>query len=143
MGYLWPALGHGWGRVAAITFVFGVLTLVNYLGIKPGVWAINLLTAGKLIPLVTFCVVGLFFANAPMPQPAPISYASWQQAALLLIYAFGGFEFASIPSEEVIQPRRTLPAVALLSVCLEVGLATTTHFGRLRTPARFVPHHPP
>jgi len=91
MGYLWPALGHGWGRAAAITFVFGVLTLVNYLGIKPGVWAINLLTAGKLIPLVTFCVVGLFFANAPMPQPAPISYASWQQAALLLIYAFGGF----------------------------------------------------
>ena len=143
MGYLWPVLGHGVGRIAAITFVFGVLTFVNYLGIKPGVWAINLLTAGKLIPLVTFCVVGLFFANAPMPQPAPISYASWQQAALLLIYAFGGFEFASIPSEEVIQPRRTLPAVIVSSVCLVVVLYITIHWVAMRTLPGLASSHAP
>ncbi len=133
MGYLWPALGHGWGRAAAITFVFGVLTLVNYLGIRPGVWTINLLTAGKLIPLIAFCLVGLFYSNAPSPQPLTITYASWQQAALLLIYAFGGFEFASIPTEEVIEPRRTLPAVIVASVCAVVVLYVTIHWVAMRT----------
>lgn len=143
MGYLWPVLGHGVGRVAAITFVFGVLTFVNYLGIRPGVWTINLLTAGKLIPLVAFCLIGLFFSNAPLPQPSPISYASWQQAALLLIYAFGGFEFASIPSEEVIEPRRTLPAVIVFSVCAVVVLYITIHWVAMRTLPGLATSHAP
>jgi basic amino acid/polyamine antiporter, APA family len=131
-GYLWPALGVGWGRGFAITLVFVVLTLVNYLGIRPGVWSINLLTVGKLLPLLVFCAVGLFHLGA-RPPAAPLAAVSLQQAALLLIYAFGGFEFASIPSEEVIEPRRTLPVVILASVGSVVVLYLVIQFVAMRT----------
>src|SRR5665213_4593831 len=120
-GFLWPARAKGPGRAAAITLVFVVLTLVNYLGIRPGVWTINLLTAGKLFPLLAFCAIGLFHLGAH-PATPELTATSLQQAALLLIYAFGGFEFASIPSEEVINPRRTLPAVIVSSVASVVVL---------------------
>jgi basic amino acid/polyamine antiporter, APA family len=131
-GYLWPALGQGWGRGIAITIVFVVLTLVNYLGIRPGVWSINLLTVGKLLPLLVFCAVGLFHLGA-RPPAAPLAAASLQQAALLLIYAFGGFEFASIPSEEVIEPRRTLPVVILASVASVVAFYLVIQWVAMRT----------
>jgi amino acid transporter len=131
-GYLWPALGVGWGRGFAITLVFVTLTLVNYLGIRPGVWSINLLTVGKLLPLLLFCAVGLFHLGA-RPPAAPLAAVSLQQAALLLIYAFGGFEFASIPSEEVIEPRQTLPVVILASVGSVVVLYLVIQFVAMRT----------
>ena len=131
-GFLWPVLGSGWGRASAITLVFGVLTLVNYLGIRPGVFTINLLTIGKLLPLLVFCSIGLFHMGVP-PQAAPFTVASLQQAALLLIYAFGGFEFASIPSEEVIEPRRTLPIVILASVASVVAFYLVIQWVAMRT----------
>jgi basic amino acid/polyamine antiporter, APA family len=131
-GYLWPVLGRGWGRGVAITAVFGVLTLVNYLGIRPGVWTINLLTAGKLLPLLAFCAIGVFHLGA-RPEAPTLTAGSLQQAALLLIYAFGGFEFASIPSEEVIQPRRTLPVVILASVAAVEALYLLIQWVAMRT----------
>ncbi len=141
-GYLWPTLGSGWGRGAAITLVFVVLTLVNYLGIRPGVWSINLLTIGKLLPLLLFCAIGLFHLGVP-PQAAPFTAASLQQASLLLIYAFGGFEFASIPSEEVIEPRRTLPVVILTSVASVVAFYLVIQWVAMRTlPALAASHAP-
>ena len=131
-GFLWPALAKGPGRAAAITLVFVALTLVNYLGIRPGVWTINLLTAGKLLPLLLFCTLGLFHLGAH-PATPELTATSLQQAALLLIYAFGGFEFASIPSEEVINPRRTLPAVIVSSVASVVVLYLLIQWVAMRT----------
>jgi len=141
-GFLWPVLGAGSGRAAAITLVFAALTLVNYLGIRPGVWTINLLTVGKLLPLLAFCAIGLFHLGAPPPASA-LTAVSLQQASLLLIYAFGGFEFASIPSEEVIQPRRTLPVVILASVSSVVLLYLVIQWVAMRTLPGLAASHAP
>jgi APA family basic amino acid/polyamine antiporter len=131
-GFLWPVLGSGWGRAVAITIVFAVLTFVNYVGIRPGLWTINLLTVGKLLPLLLFCTIGLFHLGV-RPEAAPFTALSLQQASLLLIYAFGGFEFASIPSEEVIEPRRTLPVVILTSVAFVVAFYLMIQWVAMRT----------
>jgi amino acid transporter len=123
LGYLHAPLAQGPGRVAAITLSIVALTWINCVGIRPGTWAINILTVGKLAPLLLFCLVGIFFVD-----PARVSFleipqaASLQQASLLLIFAFGGFEFASVPSEEVINPRRAIPLALIASVCLVVVL---------------------
>lgn len=123
LGYFRPDMARGMGRVLTVTLIIGVLAVINCLGVRPGVWAINFLTAGKLIPLLIFCIAGLFFLDTrafsftAVPTPR-----SLQQASFLLIFAFGGFESASIPGEEVIRPKRTIPLAILAGVGLVVLL---------------------
>lgn len=123
LGYFWPGMAEGIGRLLTVTIAIALLTAINCAGVRPGVWAINFLTAGKLIPLAIFCLAGLFFLDAGnfsfTTLPAP---RSLQQASLLLIFAFGGFESASIPGDEVIRPRRTIPLAILCGVVFVVVL---------------------
>jgi APA family basic amino acid/polyamine antiporter len=123
LGYFWPVTAHGAGRLLTVTVLLAVLAAINCLGIRQGVLAINILTAGKLIPLLVFCFAGLFFLNTRSfsftTLPTPVSL---QQACLLLFFALGGFEVATVPSEEVIHPRRTVPLALLCGVTLVVLL---------------------
>jgi len=119
LAYFWPAAGVGVGRVIAITALLGVLAAINLVGIRYGAWFINLLTVGKLLPLLLLAIAGLFFIDArQFSFSAPPPIAALRQASLVLIFAFGGFEFASVPSEEVINPRRNLPIALLAAVSL-------------------------
>jgi amino acid transporter len=108
--------------VIVITASLGALALVNFRGVKQGTWMNNLLTVSKLAPLLVFIIAGLFLLdpNRPpawsLPQPAAL-----QQASLLLIFAFGGFEFAVVAGEEIMQPKRNLP-IALLSAIVVVTI---------------------
>jgi APA family basic amino acid/polyamine antiporter len=115
LGFFWAAAAAGAGRVIVITASLGTLAYVNFRGVKHGTWMNNLLTVSKLAALLVFVVAGLFLLdpNRPpawsLPQPAAL-----QQASFLLIFAFGGFEFAVVPGEEIERPKRNLP-IALLS----------------------------
>ncbi|MSV34632.1 MAG: amino acid permease [Bryobacterales bacterium] len=126
LGYFWPGMAEGSGRLLTVTVAIALLTAINCAGVRPGVWAINFLTAGKLIPLAIFCLVGLFFLDGAnfsfttLPVPRDL-----QQASLLLIFALGGFESASIPGDEVIRPRRTIPLAILSGVSFVVVLYLT------------------
>ncbi len=123
LGYFYPTVAQGAGRVSAITLLIGILTAIHCVGVKPGTYVINVLTVGKLVPLLAFCLVGLFFI-----APHSVSFTEMprterlQQASLLLLFAFGGFEFASIPSGEVIQSRRVLPLVLVSATAMVVVL---------------------
>src|SRR5262249_48654655 len=122
LAYFWPASGVGVGRALAIPELLGVLAAINLVGIRYGAWFINLLTVGKLLPLLLLAMGGLFFMDArhfSFSAPPPI--AALRQASLVLIFAFGGFEFASVPTEEVINPRRNL-AVALVAAVSLTGI---------------------
>jgi basic amino acid/polyamine antiporter, APA family len=123
LGYFFPAVSQGAARVIAITILIVILTAVHCVGVRPGVRVLNFLTVGKLIPLLAFCGIGLFFINwhglalTTIPKPGPL-----QQASLLLLFAFGGFEYASVPSGEVIRSKRVLPLVLVSAVAIVVGL---------------------
>jgi APA family basic amino acid/polyamine antiporter len=124
LGFFWPAAATGIGRVLVITASLGILAFVNFRGVKHGTWMNNLLTVSKLAPLLVFVIAGVFLLdpNRPpawsLPQPSAL-----QQASLLLIFAFGGFEFAVVPGEEIEQPKRNLP-IALLSA---IGVVTVLY----------------
>jgi amino acid transporter len=120
LGFFWPWAAAGAGRVIVITVSLGILAAVNFRGVRQGTWMNNVLTISKLAPLVVFVVAGLFLLdpNRPsawtLPQPSAL-----QQASLLLIFAFGGFEFAVVPGEEIERPKRNFP-IALLGAIVVV-----------------------
>src|SRR5213079_122644 len=51
LGPIAPALATGRGRAATMVVVLGVITVINVRGVRQGTWAVDLLTAAKLLPL--------------------------------------------------------------------------------------------
>jgi amino acid transporter len=116
VGSVVPVLGSGAGRLAVITVVVGAVATVNVLGVRRASFAVNVLTVAKLVPLVVFVGVGLLFVDPGRLSLAVPELGSMRQAALLLVFAYGGFENANVPSEEALNPRRHLPVALLVTI---------------------------
>lgn len=95
------------------------LTLVNVRGVKSGARAAVVLSCGKLLPLLLFVVVGLFHVNASRLAPAMPTMGKLGEAALLVLYAYSGFENAPGLAGELRDPRRDLP-FALIAMTVAV-----------------------
>jgi basic amino acid/polyamine antiporter, APA family len=122
LGYFWSAAALRWQKQAIITAVFACLVVVNVWGVRSGARVVNLLTLVKLLPLTLFVGVGAFAVD--LHRVLPIQEVSLQrlgESALLLIFAFGGFEILVIPAEEMVNPRRDVPR-SLLATMMVVTL---------------------
>jgi APA family basic amino acid/polyamine antiporter len=105
-----PAVGGDAGRAWAIVAVVVVLALVNIAGLRTTATTTNVLTAGKLIPLALLAIAGVFFVDSSRYSATIVpSYRSFSQAAMLLVFAYMGFEGAVIPTGEMRNPQRDLP----------------------------------
>jgi amino acid transporter len=123
LGYFWTAATDGVWRALVIVTVVAVLAAINLLGIRQAAIVSNVSTIGKLVPIIIFIGAGLFFLNpqAFTPGPTPDTGA-FSQSVLLLVYAFTGFEMASIPAGEVRDPQRNLPRALIIALVLVVVL---------------------
>ena len=94
-----------------------VLAIINVLGIRQAAIVSNVFTIGKLVPMILFIAAGLFFLNPQAYEfgPRP-STGAFSQSVLLLVYAFTGFEMATIPAGEVRDPQRSLPRALLIAI---------------------------
>lgn len=122
LAYFWPAAGEGWQKRLIVTGVLFFLVLVNIMGIRSGARVVNLLTVMKLLPLAVFIVLGAFAVDMQRVLPLQgVSLERLGESALLLIFAFGGFEILVIPAEEMVNPRRDVPR-SLLATMIVVTL---------------------
>ena len=97
-------------RIAMIIIITLIITYFNWIGVKNTARVSNILTVGKLIPLAIFIVVGLFFIDPDLLQwGSPPLRTEFSGSALLLIFAFGGFEAGLVNSGEIENPKRNLP----------------------------------
>jgi len=119
LGYFLPAAANPLWRTSLIVIVVGALATINVLGVRQAAIVSNVFTIGKLIPIIIFIAVGLFFLNphafAFGPRPAT---GAFSQSVLLLIYAFTGFEMAAIPAGEVRDPKKHLPRALLIAIAV-------------------------
>ena len=119
----WPGAKGAAARILILTLLLGVLTAVNYIGVKKGATQSNLFTAAKLVTLVAFIAAGLFFIafkHLPLAiSPPGGSPKLWLHPVLLLMFAYGGFETALMVGAEAKDPRRDFPfaLAAGLIVC--------------------------
>ena len=88
----------------------GTLAFINILGIRQSAWVVNSLTIGKLVPLALFIVVGLTFVDFAALDTGPLPpLTDLSTSALLLIFAFGGYEVIPVPAGESKDPQRAVP----------------------------------
>jgi APA family basic amino acid/polyamine antiporter len=127
--YFIPGVDQGAGRVAAAASIVGALTLVHFFGIKRAVLLGNIVTVGKLVPLLAFVAFGLLHMDpARFSQTGPPINAHFAQAVLLLGFAFMGWESAVVTAGETRNPQGDLPfaliaglaAVAILYVLIQL-----------------------
>ncbi len=98
-----------------------VLTVCNYFGARLGAFSNDLLAALKLAPLVLFAVWALAQTRwSEITRPAT-GETDLLLGFLLILYAFSGFEWLSVPAGESQNPQRDV-LVALVSVLLLAGL---------------------
>ena len=109
-------------RVPILVTLFTVLAMVNMRGVEQGTKLIVVASIAKLLPLIAFVAIGVFFIQpenlAITEMPGPSSLA---RAAIVLVFAFSGVETALVPSGEVRDPARTVPralAIAMIGVTL-------------------------
>jgi len=119
LGFLWPDATTPITRIVIIAIVNAGLFLVNFTGVRQSSVMTNIFTVGKLLPLIAFAVVGMFFIDpARFSVATTPEYSSFSAAVLLLIFAFVGFEVAVVPAGEARDPRRDFPFALLVGLCI-------------------------
>jgi amino acid transporter len=114
-----PTSGTAMGRVIVSTLVVAVLAIANFAGVRFASVAGNILVVGKLVPLGLLILAGLFFIRPENYAVAAVpSLQGFSASALVLLFAFTGFEIAVIPAGESADPRRYLPRALLVGTLI-------------------------
>ena len=123
LAVIFPAVQDGVGRFLILVLIFSGLALINIRGVRAGADTVAAMTIAKLLPLLLFIGVGVFFIN-----PAALGWSVWPggdaigKTVLLLIFAFMGIELALVPSGEVKNPARTVPRSIFLALAITTAL---------------------
>ncbi|CAN5122236.1 APC family permease [soil metagenome] len=111
-GYLWP----GWERAVAVALIVA-LSVLNATGVRSTAIASAILAAIVIAALVATVVVGAARGAAhPSATVGSITPLGVLQAASLIFYSFAGYARIATLSEEVRDPRRTLPRAVVLAL---------------------------
>ena len=125
LGFYWPVVSTGVPRALVILGVIGGLTWANLRGIRQTSWLVNAFTIGKILPLAIFVLVGVWFADFGRALPTdPPTLANFGTAALLLIFAYGGYEVTGVPAGEAVNPRRDVPFAFVATILIVTAVMT-------------------
>ena len=114
---LWAPLGIGAGRAATILALCASLTAINIVGVRRAIRALDGLTVLKGLPLIALAIWGLAATAGAWPTPgAPPSLSGVEAAALIIFYAFIGFENSVVPAGETANPGRTIPRALIATI---------------------------
>lgn len=128
VGAIFPALTATPVRAAACALVaLWTCTFVNLVGLRSAGRMQVLVTTLKLMPLLLFGLVALWFVDAGNYVPFNPSGKTLPQVAqvtvILTMWAFAGLEVATVPAGAIRDPVRTIPRATVLGTLL-AGIAT-------------------
>lgn len=119
IAYFITGASEGIGRLISLALICLGLSLINVLGSVESIRSMTVFTIIKfavliLLPLGGFIILG---ADAIPKFDSPLPpFTDLGSAALLLIYAFVGFEGAVVPAGEAKRPERDMPMGLLLGL---------------------------
>lgn len=117
-GYVWPALNTGAGKSVAIIVLTSLLIIVNIVGLKAAMRALDTISALKLLPFVLLIGAGYWQLDFTMVSfnTAVPALDTISAGALLTLYAFIGFETVVVTSGETNSPKKTIPRALMFTV---------------------------
>src|SRR5258706_10375235 len=119
IGRAWTPAQAGFGRALAITLPVLGLAAINVAGVKSGARAAVGFTVGKMVPLGFFVVVGLGGVEWSRVLPTEWPHGGrLGEAALLILFAYSGFENTAAPAGEFKNPRRDVPFALITAMAL-------------------------
>jgi APA family basic amino acid/polyamine antiporter len=123
LSFFYPILSQN--SVLACCTSIGIVWLVTGINLIGLQWAgkIQVLTTGlKLLPLILLTAVGLPFIQIDYLREFNLSdqshFAAFSGAATLTFWAFIGLESASVPADDIDDPKRNIPRATILGVSI-------------------------
>ena len=100
--------------------LLGILSLVNFIGIRESAWTNTIFTIIEAGGLIFIIIIGFTVLN---PEPvnytdSPSGFTGIAIAFVLIFFAFIGFEDMANVAEEVKNPKKTIPRAIILSVLI-------------------------
>ena len=119
--HFWPAAAGGGGRLFIIVGSLLLLTGINVIGVRSAARTGTALAIAKLLPLVMFVVIGAFFVD--MARASPLAVGSipvhnLAKGALLLLFAYAGFENMPTAAAEYRNPKRDVPFAMIAMIII-------------------------
>ena len=119
---LWPAASGRLAQVLVTAVFIGLQALVNIRSVGSGAKVSNVFAVVKIVPLIAFGTLGIFWLAMGKAAPAAIAanntLGGWLNAMVLLMFAYGGFESALIPMAEAKDARRDAPFALITGLAL-------------------------
>jgi APA family basic amino acid/polyamine antiporter len=118
------------GRLPVAMATIALLTITNYLGVKPGVFVQNVLTVCKITALATLIVGGLVLwtklAGPPLVPNAPAAPASLIEggatAFVAVLFTIGGWQSMNMVAGEIADPERTIPRALFIGIAIVIAI---------------------
>lgn len=102
--------------------VIWFFTLVNVIGLHFAGIVQLIFTILKFVPLVLITIIGLFFIKSDHFASFNVSGESnifaFSSGAMLTLWAFLGLESASVPADDVKNPKKTIPKATILGTLM-------------------------
>lgn len=124
LGAVWaPAQNPIVQKVIAVSIII-LLGIMNIMGVKVSKIMNNIVTTGKLLPLILFVTVGIFFIKGhnftnPVAESGEVVLkGTFGSAALLIFYAFTGFESIGVAAGDMDNAKKNVP----LAICIVLVL---------------------
>lgn len=131
-----PMADSGPVRVAIVVGSLLLLTGINVIGVRAAARTAVFLAIAKLVPLAMFIAIGAFFVD--MSQATPLAVGSipahdLAKGALLLLFAYAGFENMPTAAGEYKNPRRDIPFAMITMIVTVTAIYVAVQWVALGT----------
>src|SRR5437016_8460104 len=123
------------GKAVLKAVFIAIILVTNLVGVKAAGRVNDVLTVAKLSPLLLIVLGGFAFVALQPGQFAgnlvPFftgDVSAFGRALVLIFWAYAGVDLSTLPTDEVIQPRKTIPRAILMGMVIVIAFYFLTNF---------------
>jgi len=113
-------------RILMASIVTVTLTVINIKGVKLGGRTEDIFTIGKMIPLIIFIVLGIFFVKFSNFQPYipenKTVLSAIGSSTILILWAYLGAEIITVPQDEIKSAKKNIRRAIMVSILVTNSL---------------------
>lgn len=132
--YFFPNISFTTQTIIKILFII-LLTGINYIGVREAGRINDILTSLKLAPILIITIAGIAYLIinpsilvSNFTPFAPLGFSGLGSALVLVFWAYVGFELVTVPSEDIIDSKKTIPKAIAIGMGIVALFYIITNF---------------